>query len=320
MAKLFISLCILFTLSVHADISINNKYINSSNPQIVTSINLSKYVSVQDFFIDIDVGLSRSSGDDYLASNKILSKNTALLLYGNKLSLGWSDHNIDITTGLQPSSYGVGRIWSPLNVYQDINGLLSHYSFKFIANTSDLSQLIIELALEDNQPSLVSFKGFYFNSDIGFLIASNNNSMLSGFELEANLWDSGILGRFELANISHSTIPSYTRSMIGFDYGFQNGLIVLFELSDNSKPLNVIGFTDSSSPIIGKQWGSSLSYNFNSNLSGSITHQKGISGTNFNSSVIEISYDLDNSSIGIDYLSSTLTNDPVIQIQWSFGI
>ena len=310
----------LCTLSVHADISINSKYINSNTSQIITSLDLSKSVSVQDFFIDIDIGLSRFSGDNYLISNKILSQNRSLVLHGNKLSLGWSDENIDITTGLQPSSYGVGRIWSPLNVYQDINGLLSHYSFKFTANTSDLSQLIIELALEDSLPSLISYKGFHLNSDIGFLIATNNNSLLSGFELEANLWDSGILGRFEFSNISHSTIPSYTQSMLGFDYGFQNGLVVLFEVSDNSKPLNAIGFTDSSPPIIGKQWGSSLSYNFNSNLSGQITHQENIYGTKSKSSLIELNYDQDNSSIGIDYLSSTLSTNPIIQIKWSFSI
>ncbi len=167
-------------------------------------------------------------------------------LYG-----GYEDDHNRVVMGLQNISMGVGRIWTPTNLFNPKNtyalepdevfGVAALSYTRHLDDTSDITAVASQKA-DHSAKYAARYKAFLAFADIGVNLINSDETKMAGYEIESNLADTGIELRSEGAYIKN-TLKSITgdeekeffQAILGADYGFENGLTVVAESLYSSK-------------------------------------------------------------------------------------
>ena len=212
-------------------------------------------------------------------------------LYG-----GYEDSQNRVVVGLQNISMGVGRIWTPTNLFNPKNiyaiepdetfGVAAISYTRYLSETSHL-MVIASQKEDDSFKYAARYNTFLDFTDLAIDVVSSDETTMIGVELEANLADTGVEVRSEIAYIKNSmntTLNSienieFIQAIVGADYGFENGITVIAEAlysSENFTYQEILLNYDSEilpNLVYSKFYTAlSLSYSFNIFLDGSIIY------------------------------------------------
>lgn len=167
-------------------------------------------------------------------------------LYG-----GYEDNQNRAVLGLQNISMGVGRIWTPTNLFNPKNiyalepdetfGVVAFSYTRHINDTSHLTTVASQNA-EYTFKYGARYKAFLDFVDFAIDAVSSDETKMIGLELEGNLGDTGVEVRGEGAYIKNTFKTSskedereFFQGIIGAEYGFVNGLTVVGEVLYSSE-------------------------------------------------------------------------------------
>ena len=162
-------------------------------------------------------------------------------LYG-----GYEDESNRVIVGLQNITMGVGRIWTPTNLFNPRNayalepdevfGVAAVSYVHHLNDTSDIT-LVASQKADHSFKYAASYKAFLEIADIAFNFVSSDETTMAGYEIEGNLAETGIEVRSEGAYIKNElrTSPEITQEkeffqgIVGADYGFEDGITLVTE-------------------------------------------------------------------------------------------
>jgi len=171
-------------------------------------------------------------------------------LYG-----GYEDGLNRVVLGLQNITMGVGRIWTPSNLFNPINS----YAFEpdevfgvaaitYTRHLSDTSKLtaVISQKKDKSYKYAARYKSYLAFADVAVNAISSDETKMLAYELEGNLADTGIELRSEGAYIKSDLLTSlvqkqereFFQGIIGADYGFENGVTLVTEALYSSDSFN----------------------------------------------------------------------------------
>jgi len=158
-------------------------------------------------------------------------------LYG-----GWEDDTNRIVLGLQNINMGVGRIWTPTNIFNPKNSYALEpdetfgvTALSYTRHLDELSQItLVRSQKEDNSlKSALQYKTFLEVADLALNLIHSDETKMLGYELEGNLADTGIEVRSEGAYIEtqlqNQKEQQFFQAIVGADYGFENGITLVGE-------------------------------------------------------------------------------------------
>ena len=204
-------------------------------------------------------------------------------LYG-----GYEDSQNRVVVGLQNISMGVGRIWTPTNLFNPKNiyalepdetfGVAAISYTRYLSETSHL-MVIASQKEDDSFKYAARYNTFLDFTDLAIDVVSSDETTMIGVELEANLADTGVEVRSEIAYIKNSmntTLNSienieFIQAIVGADYGFENGITVIAEALYSSENFT---YQEILPNLVYSNFYTalSLSYNFNIFLDGSLVY------------------------------------------------
>ncbi|MEA3547682.1 MAG: hypothetical protein U9R66_08455 [Thermodesulfobacteriota bacterium] len=163
-----------------------------------------------------------------------------------------------LAIGRQRISFGVGRIWNPVDVFNPIDSLslepeersgteALHYEYAI----SDLSDIEVTLSKDKSAARL---KGFLYAADLALVavIDNDNHRDIIGYELQGELAGTGIELRSEGGSFyDRRSSNRYTEFIAGAEYGFANSLSLLGEYKFNDDThIDYGAFTISCQPSV----------------------------------------------------------------------
>ncbi len=239
-------------------------------------------------------------------------------LYG-----GYEDSDNRVVVGLQNISMGVGRIWTPTNLFNHRNvyalepdevfGVMAVSYTRHIGDTSNL--ILIASQREDNSFKYgARYKMLTSFGDMAIDVILSKDTTMLGYEIENNFFDTGIEVRSEVAYIENKIKTDttnenveYFQAILGADYGFENGVTAVVEALYSSEDflyeeilLNLDSDVLSSLTYSNVYLGATLSYAFNIFLDGSILYVESLDDKNSRFISPSLTYTLN------DYNSFTL--------------
>lgn len=206
---------------------------------------------------------------------------------------GFEDGKNRLTIGLQNITMGVGRFWNPTNLFNPKNiyaiepdetyGVMAMSYTRHMDETTDIA---LVGSIRDNKSFKYAarFKSFLEYAELGFDLLVSDQTKMIGYEVEANLFDTGIEVRSEGAYISSKLNffqddTEFFQAVFGADYGFVNGVNLTVESLYSSKKFNdLLIYSNIDSEIVQNMTnstfyaGASLSYVFNIFLDGSLLY------------------------------------------------
>jgi len=212
-------------------------------------------------------------------------------LYG-----GYEDGKNRVVVGVQNISMGVGRIWTPTNLFNpkksyalepdEVFGVAGISYTRYLDDTSHVS-IVISQKKDDSFKYGARYKAFLDFADFAVDGVSSDDTKMLGFEVEGNLADTGVELRSEGAYIKNSLYVSlntkeekeFYQAVLGADYGFVNGVTAVIEafyssqkFSNNELLLNLDSEILSNLVYSKFYTGLTLSYNINIFLDGSLLY------------------------------------------------
>ena len=238
---------------------------------------------------------------------------------------GYEDEHNRALLGLQNITMGVGRLWTPTNLFNPRNtyalepdevfGVAALSYTRHLNPTTDLTVVFSQKADHSFKygASLKSFLGF---GDMAINIVNSDETLTVGYELEGNLGETGIEVRSEGAYIKNSAIinepgketeEEFFQGILGADYGFENGITVVGEALYSSKSFDfnevLLNISSEIAPnLVLSQFylGATISYTFNLLFDGSLTYIESFNDENSRFILPTMSYTLN------DYNTFTL--------------
>ena len=161
-------------------------------------------------------------------------------LYG-----GYEDDKNRVVVGLQNITMGVGRIWTPTNLFNPKNiyaleadevfGVAAISYTRYLNDTSHV-RFVTSQKSDDSFKYALRYKAYLSFADFGLDLISSETTKMIGYEIEGNLADSGVELRSEGAYIKHTLNMSTQKedrelfqAIVGADYGFVNGVTIIGE-------------------------------------------------------------------------------------------
>ena len=215
-----------------------------------------------------------------------------------RLYAGYEDESNRMVIGLQNITMGVGRLWTPTNLFNPRNtyavepdevfGVAALSYTRHLSSTADITVVASQKA-DHSFKYAASLKGYLTFGDIAANVVSSDETLMIGYELEGNLGESGVEVRSEGAYIKNSAIridahgttetEAFFQGIVGADYGFENGITVVGEALYSSKKFDYATVLENlHSEIIPNlvlsnfYLGGTISYTFNLFLDGSVTY------------------------------------------------
>ncbi len=210
--------------------------------------------------------------------------------------VGYEDSKNRVVAGLQNISMGVGRIWTPTNIFNpknsyaiepdEIYGVSAASYVRHLSDTSHVTFVASQNA-EKKFKYAGGYKGYLGFVDIGVNVVHSEKTKMLGYEIEGNLADTGIELRSEAGYIKSTLFDAlnqeyeveFFQGILGAEYGFRNGVSVVFETLYSSKEftneerlLNIN--SDILSNLLNANFygGVTLSYSFNLFLDASLLY------------------------------------------------
>ena len=165
---------------------------------------------------------------------------------------GYEDDKNRVVIGLQNITMGVGRIWTPTNLFNPRNiyalepdetfGVFGVSYTRHLSDTSDIT--VVASQKEDNSfKYALQYKAFLDFADFALDGVSSDDTKMIGYEIEGNLGDTGIEVRSEgsyikssLRDVSmNSQDVEIFQGIIGADYAFINGITLVCEVLYSSE-------------------------------------------------------------------------------------
>ena len=219
-----------------------------------------------------------------------------------RLYAGYEDEDNRVVIGLQNITMGVGRLWTPTNLFNPRNtyglepdevfGVAGVSYTRHLSTTADITVVASQKA-DHSFKYASSLKAFLEFGDVAANVVSSDETLMIGYELEGNLGDTGIEVRSEGAYIRNNNIQIYHQdtnsttveeetffqAIVGADYGFENGITVVGEALYSSKEFGydevLLNINSEIVPnlVLSKFYlGGTVSYAFNLFLDGSLTY------------------------------------------------
>lgn len=246
-----------------------NEYVDSNTFSFIKSIESDTPFSTQSSFHDY------SGGSTYAKLYR---------LYG-----GYEDEKNRAVAGLINISMGVGRIWTPTNIFNPKNSyalepdeVFGVAGISYTRHINDISHVtaVVSQKADSSFKYAGIYKTFVDEIEVGLNIVKSNETNMIGYEIESNLFDTGVEVRSEGAYIENDTLDKkFFQGIIGADYGFVNGITMTLEALYSSKEFSYeqrvlnIG-SEIAQNLVGSKLYSTvaLSYGFNIFLDGSLLY------------------------------------------------
>jgi len=243
-------------------------------------------------------------------------------LYG-----GYEDDRQRISLGLQKITMGVGRIWTPTDLFNPKNSfalepdeVFGVLALVYAYSPSRLSTLrgVVSMKEDRSYKYAASYKAFLEGVDAGINVIYSDETTMVGFELEGNFFDMGAEWRSEggyfknstdcdptIAACTQETLQSeFFQGIAGFDYGFENGVTWVVEGYYSSETFDyeqILRFYDSEilSNMVQSHFylGTSLMYDFNLFLSGSLMYIESFNSDNSRFIAPAVTYTLNDNNV-----------------------
>ncbi|MCW9026625.1 MAG: hypothetical protein OQJ77_04845 [Thiovulaceae bacterium] len=205
---------------------------------------------------------------------------------------GYEDDNNRISIGLQNITMGVGRFWNPTNIFNPKNiyaieadetfGVMALIYTRHIDDTTDI-HVVSSIKEDETLKYALRYKTFLDFADLALDIIYSDDTQMLGYEIEANLFDTGVEIRSEGAYMKSDLVlendVEYFQAILGADYGFVNGINLTFESLYSSKEFTYMQMlsnlkSDILSNMTSSKFyaGASLSYAFNIFLDSSVMY------------------------------------------------
>lgn len=166
-------------------------------------------------------------------------------LYG-----GYADEKQSVVFGLQKISMGVGRIWNPADLFNPVNPLALEpdevygvFGLSYTYALSELSEVMAVAAQREDHSFKYAarLKGYLGFADIAVDFVTADDVLMIGYELEGELFDTGIELRSEGGYFKDKIQKdSFFQAIFGADYGFENSLILTGEWLYSSKTFDLL--------------------------------------------------------------------------------
>ena len=206
----------------------------------------------------------------------------------HRFYVGYGDEKHNLVFGLQKITMGVGRIWTPTDLFNPRNPLAlepdqiyGNVALSYTYALGELSQVMGVVAKrEDNSyKGAGRIKGNVDIGDVALDVYSSNDAQMIAYEIEGNLFDTGIEWRSEGGYYKDKLLDKdFYQTILGVDYGFVNGLTVMAEWLHSSKTYTtneVLNFQESSlgynRHLSSDYLGASAYYDFNLLYSGALS-------------------------------------------------
>ena len=210
-------------------------------------------------------------------------------LYG-----GYEDSDNRVVVGLQNISMGVGRIWTPTNLFNHKNvyalepdevfGVYAVSYTRYLDDTSHV-RVVASQKRDHSFKYAARYKAVLDFAEIGINAISSNETKMLGYEIEGDLADTGIELRSEGAFIKNN--EDFFQGIIGADYGFENGVSIVAEALYSSEKFSyqeILQNLDSEilSNLTSSHFytGLTLSYSFNIFLDASLLYIESYNNNN----------------------------------------
>ena len=211
----------------------------------------------------------------------------------HRLFGGFEDDVQRITVGIQRVSMGVGRIWTPTDLFNPPNpyalepdevfGVLALQHAYAIGELSTL-QTIVSLRRNRTLKYAMRLKGYVLFADVGIDLMHSDATDLIGWEIEGNLLKSGAEWRSEGGWIRSDDLDTALfQGILGVDYGFENGVTWTVEGRYGSKTFEAETIAAlASSEVAGSlsparlHLGTSLYYDLSLALSGTLLYVESV--------------------------------------------
>ena len=232
-------------------------------------------------------------------------------LYGRiyRLYGGYADDVQSVTAGIQKVSMGVGRIWTPTDLYNpknsyalepdEVNGVLAvNYAY----SPADLSTVsaVVSIRKDRSLKYAARYKGYLAFADIGIDLIRSDDTVMIGYEIEGNLFDTGAEWRSEGGYFKNDPLDAeFFQGIAGFDYGFENGLTWAVEALYSSETFTYFQLIENVDNEIFNNMvqsyfyaGTTLSYDFTLAWSGSLLYIESFNDQNSRFVVPALTYTL----------------------------
>ena len=273
-ANLVALLCLTVPLmAVEHDLSIENTNFTRSKVPFLSEdrviynynrLRLTDKIKEGNWFVNIIADIDNYYGEDYIDSFEYqflrsikadtpFDIETNTKNYGNgevfgrmhRFNVGYADEKHNIVFGLQKISMGVGRIWTPTDLFNPRNPLAlepdqiyGNYALSYTYALGELSEVmgVVAKRHDDSYKYAGRIKGNFGVVDIALDLFSSNDAEMIAYEIEGNLFDTGIEWRSEGGYFNDKLLDkAFYQTILGLDYGFKNGLTVMTEWLHSSK-------------------------------------------------------------------------------------
>ena len=253
-----------------------NSYVNSPDFE---------YVKLQ----KSDTPFKTQSEHNFYGSGSIYAK--VYRAYG-----GYEDNANRVVVGLQNITMGVGRIWTPTNLFNPRNtyalepdetfGVFGVSYTRHISDTSDIT-VVASQKKDKSLKYAAQYKAYLEIADFALDIVKSDETTMIGYEMEANLADSGVEIRSEGAYIKNSIKESpvsskdveFFQGVAGADYAFKDGVTLTAEALFSSESFSykeiLLNYDSEILPnlVFSRLYAAvTLSYSFNIYLDGSLLY------------------------------------------------
>ena len=163
----------------------------------------------------------------------------------HRFNVGYADEKHHVIFGLQKITMGVGRIWTPTDLFNPRNPLAlepdqiyGNYALSYSYALGDFTELMGVVAKREdhNYKYAGRIKTNVSIGDIALDLYSGDDAEMIAYEIEGNLFDTGIEWRSEGGYYNDKLLDKeFYQMILGADYGFVNGLTVMGEWLHSSK-------------------------------------------------------------------------------------
>jgi hypothetical protein len=163
----------------------------------------------------------------------------------HRFNVGYGDEKHNVVFGIQKITMGVGRIWTPTDLFNPRNPLAlepdqiyGNFALSYTYALGELSEImgVVAKRNDDSYKYAGRIKGNIDIGDIALDVYSGDDAEMIAYELEGNLFDTGIEWRSEGGYYNDKLLDKeFYQAILGLDYGFVNGLTVMTEWLHSSK-------------------------------------------------------------------------------------
>ncbi len=163
----------------------------------------------------------------------------------HRFNMGYVDEKHNVVFGLQKVSMGVGRIWTPTDLFNPRNPLALEpdqiygaYALSYTYAMGTLTQVmgVVAKRHDDSYKYAGRVKTNMDVADIAVDLFSSNDAQMIAYEIEGNVFDTGIEWRSEGGYYKDKLLDKeFYQAILGADYGFVNGLTVTAEWLHSSE-------------------------------------------------------------------------------------